>query len=103
MEGGTNRSYGIQVARLAGVPDEVIVRAGEILRNLEGGELDASGMPKIARGRRSDRKNANQLSLFPANGDAILDEIRSLDPLRLTPLDALGHLSDWKKRLEQGG
>jgi len=100
MEGGTNRSYGIQVARLAGVPAEVIARAKEILRNLEKGELDETGMPKIARGRRSDRKNANQLSLFSGEGDAILDEIRALDPLNLTPLDALQHLSDWKTRLQ---
>ena len=100
MEGGTNRSYGIQVARLAGVPAEVIARAGEILNNLEKGELDAAGMPKIARGRRADRKNPNQLSLFSGEGDAILDEIRSLDPMRLTPLDALQHLSGWKTRLE---
>ena len=66
--GGTNRSYGIQVARLAGVPAEVIARAKEILRNLEKGELDEAGMPKIARGRKTDRKNANQLSLFTGSG-----------------------------------
>ena len=100
MEGGTNRSYGIQVARLAGVPAEVIVRAKEILRNLEKGELDEAGMPKIARGRKTDRKNANQLSLFAGEGDSVLDEIRGLDPMNLTPLDALHHLSDWKTRLE---
>jgi DNA mismatch repair protein MutS len=100
MEGGTNRSYGIQVARLAGVPTEVIVRAKEILRNLEKGELDEAGMPKIARGRKTDRKNANQLSLFAGEGDSVLDEIRGLDPMNLTPLDALHHLSDWKQRLE---
>ncbi|MBN2439020.1 MAG: DNA mismatch repair protein MutS [Deltaproteobacteria bacterium] len=100
MEGGSNRSYGIQVARLAGVPDEVIARAKEILRNLEKGELDEAGMPKIARGRRTDKKNANQLSLFSGEGNVILDEIRSLDPLRLTPLDALQRLGDWKSRLE---
>ncbi|MCX5838896.1 MAG: DNA mismatch repair protein MutS [Deltaproteobacteria bacterium] len=100
MEGGTNRSYGIQVARLAGVPAEVIARAREILRNLEKGELDEAGMPKIARGRKTDRKNSNQLSLFTGKGDAILDEIRGLDPMNLTPLDALHHLSDWKQRLE---
>jgi len=102
MEGGTNRSYGIQVARLAGVPAEVIARAKEILRNLEKGELDEAGMPKIARGRKADRKNANQLSLFPGAGDPILEEIRGLDPLNLTPLDALRRLSDWKQRLEKG-
>jgi len=100
MEGGTNRSYGIQVARLAGVPAEVIARAKEILRNLEKGELDETGMPKIARGRKTDRKNANQLSLFTGAGDAVLEEIRGLDPMNLTPLDALHHLSDWKQRLE---
>jgi DNA mismatch repair protein MutS len=100
MEGGTNRSYGIQVARLAGVPTEVIARAKEILRNLEKGELDEAGMPKIARGRKSERKNANQLSLFSGEGDAILEEIRGLDPLRLTPLNALQCLNDWKQRLQ---
>jgi DNA mismatch repair protein MutS len=100
MEGGTNRSYGIQVARLAGVPAEVITRAKEILRNLEKGELDETGMPKIARGRKIYRKNANQLNLFSGEGDAILDEIRCLDPLRLTPLEALQRLGDWKTRLQ---
>ncbi|MDP2839591.1 MAG: DNA mismatch repair protein MutS, partial [Syntrophales bacterium] len=100
MEGGTNRSYGIQVARLAGVPAEVIARAKEILRNLEKGELDETGMPKIARGRKTDRKNANQLSLFAGERDAVLEEIRGLDPMNLTPLDALQRLTDWKTRLE---
>jgi len=100
MEGGTNRSYGIQVARLAGVPAEVVARAKEILRNLEKGELDEAGMPKIARGRKTDRKNSNQLSLFSGERDAVLEEIRGLDPMNLTPLDALHHLSDWKQRLE---
>ncbi len=99
MEGGTNRSYGIQVARLAGVPAEVVARAKEVLRNLEKGELDEAGMPKIARGRRADRKNPNQLSLFSEERDAVLEEIRSLDPMNLTPLDALQRLCDWKTRL----
>jgi DNA mismatch repair protein MutS len=103
MEGGTNRSYGIQVARLAGVPPEVISRAGEILRNLEGGELDAAGLPRIARGKRVERKHPNQLSLFSGTEETVLEEIRGSDPLRLTPLDALQRLSDWKKRLDQGG
>jgi DNA mismatch repair protein MutS len=82
------------------VPDAVIARAKEILRNLEKGELDEAGMPKIARGRKTERKNANQLSLFTGEGDAILEEIRGLDPLRLTPLDALQRLIDWKAKLE---
>ena len=100
MDGGTNRSYGIQVARLAGVPAEVIVRAKEILRNLEKGELDEAGMPKIARGKRTDRQNINQLNLFTGKNDAILEEIRGLDPLNLTPLDALQRISEWKQRVQ---
>jgi len=100
MDGGTNRSYGIQVARLAGVPAEVIVRAKEILRNLEKGELDEAGMPKIARGKRADRQNINQLNLFTGENDAILEEIRGLDPLNLTPLDALQRISEWKQRVQ---
>jgi len=48
MEGGTSRSYGIEVARIAGVPKEVITRAKEILRNLEKGEFDEIGMPVLS-------------------------------------------------------
>ncbi len=101
MEGGTNRSYGIQVARIAGVPAEVIARAKEILRNMEQGELDEVGMPKIARGRKSDPKNTNQLNLLRIRRSAILDEIRALDLLNLTPLEAMQRLGAWKERLEQ--
>jgi DNA mismatch repair protein MutS len=65
VPGGTDKSYGIQVARLAGMPAEVIDRAKEILTNLEEGELAESGQPKIARRRkRKDRFDENQLSLF---------------------------------------
>jgi DNA mismatch repair protein MutS len=101
MEGGTNRSYGIQVARIAGVRGEVVARAKEILRNLEKGELDEVGMPKIARGRKTVRPHANQLSLFADEKDAVIRELRELDPMNLTPLDAFQRLSAWKERLEQ--
>jgi DNA mismatch repair protein MutS len=65
VPGGADKSYGIQVARLAGLPDDVIDRAREILGNLEEGELGETGQPKIA--RRHARKNTvppSQLSLF---------------------------------------
>jgi DNA mismatch repair protein MutS len=99
MEGGTNRSYGIQVARIAGVPDEVISRAREILNNLEKGELDETGMPKIARGKKEHQKNRNQLSLFADPHETIIKEIKELDILKMTPLDALSRISDWKEKL----
>ncbi|MDO9124331.1 MAG: DNA mismatch repair protein MutS, partial [Deltaproteobacteria bacterium] len=56
VEGGTNRSYGIQVARLAGLPAKVIDRAKEILSNLERGEFDSMGMPKIAKSKVATSK-----------------------------------------------
>jgi len=61
--GASSRSYGIQVARLAGVPQTVIDRAQEILENLEAGSLDPLGFPRLARPRRR-LKEAPQLALF---------------------------------------
>jgi DNA mismatch repair protein MutS len=65
VKGGADKSYGIQVARLAGLPDQVVSRAHEVLKNLEDGELSESGAPKIARSRSSKGQSDNsQLSLF---------------------------------------
>jgi DNA mismatch repair protein MutS len=100
MPGGTNRSYGIQVARIAGVPDEVIVRAREILDNLEKGELDAAGQPKIARSLKTTPKNRQQLGLFMDDEDIILNEIIEMDIMNLTPAEVLNRLSGWQKRLK---
>jgi DNA mismatch repair protein MutS len=100
MEGGTNRSYGIQVARIAGVPEEVIVRSKEVLRNLEKGEFDSVGMPKIARGRKASTvKNKDQLSLFMEDDEIIINELQDLDLMNLTPLEAINRISIWKDRL----
>ncbi len=101
MEGGTNRSYGIQVARIAGLPDEVIARANEILRNLEKGELDEVGMPKIARGKRGGQPASNQLSLFADERETILRELSESDLLNWSPLEAMRRLAAWKERLER--
>ena len=102
VEGGTNRSYGIQVAQLAGVPGEVIGRAKEILRNLEKGELDDVGQPRIARGKKAPpAKGPRQLSLFASEEDRVLGELRGADVTGLTPLDALNRLAEWQKRLKK--
>ena len=65
VPGAADKSYGIQVARLAGLPPEVVGRAKEILHNLEEGEFEESGQPKLARryGRRG-QTDPNQLKLF---------------------------------------
>ena len=102
VEGGTNRSYGIQVARLAGLPQKVIDRAKEILSNLEKGELDAMGMPKIATTKMQTSKTQPPLqpSLFSIP-DPIRAELKKVKPDQLTPLEALNILDELKKKAEK--
>ncbi|MEN6508977.1 MAG: DNA mismatch repair protein MutS [Smithella sp.] len=99
MEGGTSRSYGIEVARIAGVPSDVILRAKEILCNLEKGEFDEIGMPRIARGKSAAKCGNPQLNLFAQSEDSVLDELRQMDTSSMTPLDALNTLHHLKSRL----
>ncbi len=98
--GAANRSYGIQVARLAGLPGTVIERARMILGNLESGELDERGRPRIAETGGADTSTDAQPSLFQppagacsASERAALDWLRSVDPDRTTPLEALALLT----------
>jgi DNA mismatch repair protein MutS len=84
VEGGTNRSYGIQVARLAGLPQNVIDRAKEILSNLEKGELDAMGMPKIA--TTKNPKSQTTFTTFPFSSLTPSDLSKKIRPDQLTPL-----------------
>jgi DNA mismatch repair protein MutS len=104
VSGGASRSYGIEVAKLAGLPAEVLVRAREILRNLESLEVDEAGHAALSRGaRRKERPAADQLGLFAAPDprlERMRAELRDLVLDRLTPLDALNLLADLKRRLE---
>jgi len=102
VEGGTNRSYGIQVARLAGLPAKVIDRAKEILSNLERGEFDSMGLPKIAKSKVATLKPKIpiQPSLF-SQPDPIRSELKKIDPDQMTPIEALKILSELKKKAEK--
>jgi DNA mismatch repair protein MutS len=103
VEGGASRSYGIQVARLAGLPEEVVARAREILANLEQGELDEKGMPRLAHGKGEERgREKNQLNLFRVRDGQIYRELDHIDPSRLTPLEAIELLYHWKKMMKEG-
>jgi DNA mismatch repair protein MutS len=64
LPGSASKSYGIEVARLAGLPRAVIERATEILNNLEQNELDLTGKPKFARHLRRPSKHVDQLTFF---------------------------------------
>jgi DNA mismatch repair protein MutS len=132
VPGGASRSYGIQVARLAGLPGAVIARAKEVLANLEGEELDEQGRPRLARAASTPRAAAPQLGLFaepeaasasraeraaePAPSAAVAaidpearralalrEELLAIDPDRTTPIDALLALQRLVARARRAG
>ncbi|NDY41672.1 DNA mismatch repair protein MutS [Dissulfurirhabdus thermomarina] len=105
LEGATNRSYGIQVAALAGVPGGVIARAREILANIERDELNVWGEPRIAKTRREAKAPGVQMALplFPDGESALRRELLALDVNQMTPLEALQRLAELQARARKGG
>jgi DNA mismatch repair protein MutS len=98
IEGSASKSYGIEVARIAGLPRAVTDRAREILLNLEANELDVMGKPKLARHLPS-RKNAPQPTLFQAANEAVIDELRNIEADALSHEEALDILRKLRARL----
>jgi DNA mismatch repair protein MutS len=109
--GATDRSYGIHVARLAGVPATVVRRATEILANIERDEFGRDGLPRRGRAERS----ANQPSLFQLDepqpsgaperdsrrhAGEVLEQLRAVDLNQLTPLEALNLIAAWLRKLD---
>jgi DNA mismatch repair protein MutS len=92
--GAADKSYGIEVARLAGLPAEVIARAREVLALHEGVERNAGA--GIA---ASAPAETVQLSMFTPLSQQIVDRLRQLEVNKLTPLEALNLLSDLQKQL----
>jgi DNA mismatch repair protein MutS len=100
--GASDRSFGIQVARLAGLPAPVVLRAQEILRNLERTEFDREGRPRRAHSESPDAQpRERQLALFSGAEEAVLEELRRADPERLTPLQALQLLAELRKAIDR--
>jgi DNA mismatch repair protein MutS len=114
VEGGASRSYGIEVAKLAGLPGSVLGRAREILKNLESGELDAQGKAALAHGAPSPRAEAAQapppeppveaapLPMAGKGASEVERAIRALSLDMMTPLEALNLLAKLKKQLSGG-
>jgi DNA mismatch repair protein MutS len=91
--GGTDRSYGIHVAQLAGLPDAVVRRARAVLKKLEGEHRMVPGAPAP--------EDPSQLGLFgEARPHPVMEELKSMDLDRMTPLEALTRLADLKRRSE---
>jgi DNA mismatch repair protein MutS len=99
-EGAASRSYGIEVARLAGLPPTVIARARQILNNLEQGEFDETGMARLAHSP-GDQSEGTQMSLFAPLESRIANELSALDVDRMTPIEALNVLAALVGRLRQ--
>jgi len=100
IPGGTDNSYGIHVAQMAGLPRSVIERAREILNNLEANELSPNRMPKLAKRNTGRDVDRDQFSLFtPAEKSPLEKELKSIDVNKMTPLDALIKLNELKKML----
>lgn len=105
-EGPADKSYGIYVARLAGLPEETIGRAKEILSNLEKAELNELGAPKLAYSSDSDTSKKpviGQLDLFTTQADPVIKELLGIDVMSMTPIDALNKLYEIKRRLSDKG
>jgi DNA mismatch repair protein MutS len=101
VEGGCDHSYGIQVARLAGLPADVIARAKEVLSNLEEAELTPNKIPRLARGAHAPpMTDSSQLSLFAAPPHPVVETLQSTDIDRITPLEALSLLNRIKEQLK---
>jgi DNA mismatch repair protein MutS len=106
VQGGTDRSYGIYVAKMAGLPEKLIKRANEILESFEqeqmftkDSSIRESSIVQSPKEPSEEIKTSLQFPLFSSVESEIEREIQSLDIDNLTPMDALNKISSWKKKL----
>ena len=97
VEGGTNRSYGIQVARLAGIPGSVVSRAKKILTRIENAEHEPAGRSHDPDPDSRGGQQQVQLELFTPPGQEIMKKIKRLDLASMTPIEALNYLDELQK------
>ncbi|MGB4600607.1 MAG: DNA mismatch repair protein MutS [Trichlorobacter sp.] len=97
VPGAASHSYGIQVARLAGLPNDVIERAREVLKTLEEGEFER-GAPRLSKSRIAPpKKETSQYTLFEPQGDLLRERLKKLNISAMTPLEALNLLDELKR------
>ncbi len=95
--GAADRSYGIEVAKLAGLPNEVVVRAREVLAEHESSERRLS--EHLTPGSAAEPERPTQLTIFTPLSQPVLEKLREVDLNRLTPLEALNLLAELKKEI----
>jgi DNA mismatch repair protein MutS len=94
VKGGTNRSYGIQVARLAGIPEPVIRRSKKILAQIEAGGHPATAEKKETGAGKKNKEGHIQLGLFSPMERKLVETLQMMDVSRMTPLEALNALNE---------
>jgi DNA mismatch repair protein MutS len=102
VQGGTNRSYGIQVARLAGIPDKVLNRSKKILADIEKEERPVHRISAAKDTRRPLDDRHVQLDLFHGPDNKYIREVKNLDLSRMTPLDAMNYLNAMQEKIKSG-
>jgi len=102
IKGGTSRSYGIQVAALAGVPDQVVTRAQEILKRIDQADFDHRAVAGNKSSSAGRKEHPSQLQLFAAPGHPLADELRKIDLDDMTPRQALEQLYKLKGLIDKG-
>jgi DNA mismatch repair protein MutS len=101
VEGGTNRSYGIQVARLAGLPPGVVERAKQVLQHLEEETTDVEGLPRLVRYGSGSQEEPLQLSLFRQSDQRLRRRLQRLKVEELTPIEALNELASLREMVDE--
>lgn len=101
VPGGTDKSYGIQVARMAGVPLEVVERAKEVLKSLERSSSGVTRDIVESTEQVPVKRQKLQLTLFEPEMHPILEELQALDTSTITPMEALMKLEEWRRKLKQ--
>lgn len=99
LPGGANRSYGIEVAALAGVPKRVVDRAGELLHNIEQGEYGQNGQPRIAPRADGEKKEEGRLPFAGQEDDPLRKRLQELSLDSLTPLEAMTILYELRDKV----
>ena len=96
VEGGTDESFGIEVAKLAGVPNAVVKKAHQILEELESGKIET-----VVPAKPIDENYGNTMSLASVYADELVSEMKKIDITTLTPIEALNVLNDYIKRAKE--
>lgn len=92
IRGGADKSFGVHVARLAGIPHPVIVRAHEIQARLEVSDINQNTIGQNILGEESANRKNEQIDLFDYKKDEIIQELQNIDVMAITPMDAMNRL-----------